>query len=146
PIRCMQHRKFKNKPYKPDSVSTEVDFYHLSWLAITGKLQQLTHCGPANRRLEAGNSLKSATYLALQPPGFTAMRVTTQSRGLLPHVFTLTPYRSGLFSVALSVPRLTSESFPLGSGAPCVVRTFLPGLSRSDRTSLSYYHKDRLFV
>src|SRR5690606_31748773 len=59
---------------------------------------------PPTGGMEASNSPVSATYLALQPPGFTAMYVTIQSRGLLPHVFTLTPInRSGLFSVALSV-------------------------------------------
>src|SRR5690606_5246531 len=34
--------------------------------------------------------LVSATYLTLQPPGFTAMYVAIQSRRLLPYVFTLT--------------------------------------------------------
>lgn len=95
------------------------------------------------------------TYLVLQPPGFTAMLVAKQGRELLPHVFTLTLRREstrgqmqgGIFSVALfrtsiwvgSKPPFTlSSSFPLGSGALCVVRTFLSSfwqnLKNSDRT------------
>lgn len=95
------------------------------------------------------------TYLVLQPPGFTAMLVAKQGRELLPHVFTLTlrldvtrgQLQGGIFSVALfrtsdwegSKPPFTQcSSFPLGSGALCVVRTFLSSswqnLKNSDRT------------
>src|SRR5690606_20975090 len=41
--------------------------------------------------METSSPLVSATYLTFQPPGFTAMHVTIQSRRLLPHVFTLIP-------------------------------------------------------
>ena len=60
---------------------------------------------------------------------YHASDVTTGSGGLLPRLFTLTPISSqgGIFSVALSVlPIVTRETFPLGSTALFVVRTFLP--------------------
>lgn len=82
-----------------------------------------------------GPSYPSPAYLAFQPPGFTAPAVARRGRGLLPHAFTLAGPGvcrglGGLLSVALSVGPVTQPAFPLRSGAPCAVRTFLSPTKR----------------
>jgi hypothetical protein len=69
--------------------------------------------------------------MALQPIMRTAHCITATPGELLPHLFTLTPTqgRGGCFLLRLSA---LTDSFPLGSMALCVARTFLlpPGGKR----------------
>ncbi len=80
------------------------------------------------RRHRAGNP-QTPTYLALLREGVTVPSLLAErGGGLLHHLFTLTPLRGGLFSVALSA------GFPLpgSTPAPCPVE---PGLSSSQKGS-----------
>src|SRR5690606_2120991 len=87
----------KSKPYKPDSVPlaearVSIIYLGLPSLASSSSLPVAVPANSLNARrsgMETSSLLVSATYLTFQPPGFTAMHVTIQSRGLLPHVFTL---------------------------------------------------------
>src|SRR5690606_558443 len=88
----------KSKPYKPDSVPlaearVSIIYLGLPSLASSSSLPVAVPANSLNARrsgVETSSLLVSATYLTFQPPGFTAMHVTIQSRGLLPHIFTLT--------------------------------------------------------
>ncbi len=77
-----------------------------------------------------------AVYLALQPMRRTAACVTTSTGGLLPRLFTLVrpdpdSYRDiGMDGYFLLRCYGFTPVFPLGSMAPFVARTFLPGCPR----------------
>lgn len=76
--------------------------------------------------------------------GLPAITITSNSRGLLPHVFTLIPLLTGqLFSVALSVPGILQ---PGPGSSPvhllCAVRTFLPDFHRDDSLACSNNFKE----
>lgn len=68
------------------------------------------------------------TYLALQPVRFAMQSLSLTTRWSLTPPFHPYPARrrGGIFSAALSVnPTLYQVSYPLGSTASCVARTFL---------------------
>jgi len=69
------------------------------------------------------------------------MNVATHTGELLPHLFTLTPInRSGFFLLRYST---FTDSFPLGSMALCVARTFLHSSREKRQTDLLFLCKDR---
>jgi len=69
------------------------------------------------------------------------MNVATHTGELLPHLFTLTPInRSGYFLLRYSA---LANSFPLGSMALYVARTFLYSTREKRQTDLLFHCKDR---
>ncbi len=74
----------------------------------------------------AGNS-QTPVYLTLQPPVPPHRQVALPMRELLPHVFTLTCLRRRYpFCCGEHTRGSLPEYLSFDSGAPCVVRTFLP--------------------
>ena len=76
--------------------------------------------------------------MTLQPIMRTAQRVATLPGEFLPHLFTLAPYGAVVFCYAYLPSQV---SFPLGSMALCVARTFLPESFRSDKPTCCMLQK-----
>ena len=77
--------------------------------------------------------LHGLTIRKVCPPGMSP----SPGCALLPHIFTLTPHRrERLFSVALSRVLFGQPRCYRGT-ALCIVRTFLPGSARGDRSTYS---------
>ena len=86
-------------------------------------------------------TLHASVYVILQPIRRTASDVATKPGELLPHLFTLTPTSRSGFSL-LRYSALTN-SFPLGSMALYVARTFLHSTREKRQTDLLFNCKDR---
>lgn len=103
----------------PWAVTHPTGVCHLSRMVVTYHLVRST--------LRLGRAtLVASVYMTLQPIGCTAACIATHSGELLPHLFTITAgdrVLRGCHSL-LHLPTLT-DSFPLGSMALCVARTFL---------------------
>jgi hypothetical protein len=79
---------------------------------------------PINRDTET-SSFAFRTYLVFQLLRFTAIPVARKSRELLPHVFTLTPIKTGAVYFLWYLLSPAAGAFPLGSRMLYVARTFL---------------------
>ena len=103
----------------PWAVTHPTGVCHLSGMVVTYHLVRST--------LRLGRAtLVASVYMTLQPIGCTAACIATHSGELLPHLFTITAGERvlrGCHSL-LHLPTL-ADSFPLGSMALCVARTFL---------------------
>lgn len=103
----------------PWAVTHPTGVCHLSGMVVTYHLVRST--------LRLGRAtLVASVYMTLQPIGCTAACIATHPGELLPHLFTITAGERvlrGCHSL-LHLPTL-ADSFPLGSMALCVARTFL---------------------
>ena len=111
----------------PWAVTHPTGVCHLSGMVVTYHLVRST--------LRLGRAtLVASVYMTLQPIGCTAACIATHSGELLPHLFTITAGERvlrGCHSL-LHLPTL-ADSFPLGSMALCVARTFLTRPSAQDQ-------------
>ena len=92
-------------------------------------------CPPETNSIEpiSTTGLHGLTIRKVCPPGMSP----SPGCALLPHIFTLTPHRrERLFSVALSRVLFGQPRCYRGT-ALCIVRTFLPGSARGDRSTYS---------